>query len=425
MRDFQAKRLGPSKLKRKRKTRKRNKKRRTWRGLLPFCLFSYSGRFALTILLLLLLFHLAEIRLRRRSSLPPSLVPPVSPLSREGGGEGNPFTPFIFLPSPPSSSLYLFSHFLTAPPLGSRDPSPPLPSHRTRQWGREEWHQRKRKDCRSEKRGERASLGGGKKRALHSHLNRGIKGSNLVKIPRGNHCPLVSILCYFRTLLGDTFQCNREFHLFQIMPPPPCSPLPLLLLLLLLPPSSSPSSSSSAQPPAPPPPPPEKLSAVVPGDVMLGGLFPMHEYNLSRKEMPCGAIKEEKGIQVSGREKQLLSFCFVQHNARLNPSCILSVFSRGVSPSAPPENRICMLDAAVLWAEGRREEGRNSFSFCSSHVLYSVECMGDALGGLWAPKRCAEEREARRRRRRNGIWNVGEGDGFSERSFSPRQTREE
>ena len=100
------------------------------------------------------------------------------------------------------------------------------------------------------------------------------------------------------------------------MPPPPCPPLPLLLLLLLLPPSSSPSSSSSAQPPAPPPPPPEKLSAVVPGDVMLGGLFPMHEYNLSRKEMPCGAIKEEKGIQVSGREKQLLSFCFAHNTMR-------------------------------------------------------------------------------------------------------------
>ena len=42
----------------------------------------------------------------------------------------------------------------------------------------------------------------------------------------------------------------------------------------------------------------EKLMGFVPGDILLGGLFPMHEHNISRREMPCGAIKEEKGIQV-------------------------------------------------------------------------------------------------------------------------------
>ena len=41
-----------------------------------------------------------------------------------------------------------------------------------------------------------------------------------------------------------------------------------------------------------------KFSSRVAGDVVLGGLFPMHEYNVSRRDMPCGAIKEEKGIQV-------------------------------------------------------------------------------------------------------------------------------
>ena len=41
-----------------------------------------------------------------------------------------------------------------------------------------------------------------------------------------------------------------------------------------------------------------KLVAQVPGDVVLGGLFPMHEHNISRRDQPCGAIKEEKGIQV-------------------------------------------------------------------------------------------------------------------------------
>ncbi len=57
-------------------------------------------------------------------------------------------------------------------------------------------------------------------------------------------------------------------------------------------------SHSSSPPVSSPSPPVEKLSAFVAGDIMLGGLFPMHEYNLSRKDMPCGAIKEEKGIQV-------------------------------------------------------------------------------------------------------------------------------
>ncbi|TRY70836.1 hypothetical protein TCAL_17266 [Tigriopus californicus] len=41
----------------------------------------------------------------------------------------------------------------------------------------------------------------------------------------------------------------------------------------------------------------EKHTAYVTGDIILGGLFPMHEHNITKKEKPCGAIKEEKGIQ--------------------------------------------------------------------------------------------------------------------------------
>ena len=33
------------------------------------------------------------------------------------------------------------------------------------------------------------------------------------------------------------------------------------------------------------------------GDIVLGGIFPMHEHQSSNREYPCGAIKEEKGIQ--------------------------------------------------------------------------------------------------------------------------------
>lgn len=34
-----------------------------------------------------------------------------------------------------------------------------------------------------------------------------------------------------------------------------------------------------------------------PGEFVLGGIFPMHEHRSSNRDYPCGAIKEEKGIQ--------------------------------------------------------------------------------------------------------------------------------
>lgn len=33
------------------------------------------------------------------------------------------------------------------------------------------------------------------------------------------------------------------------------------------------------------------------GDIILGGIFPMHEHNIHNVEYPCGKVKEEKGIQ--------------------------------------------------------------------------------------------------------------------------------
>ena len=35
----------------------------------------------------------------------------------------------------------------------------------------------------------------------------------------------------------------------------------------------------------------------IPGDVVFGGLFPMHEHVPGNIDFPCGAVKEEKGIQ--------------------------------------------------------------------------------------------------------------------------------
>lgn len=33
------------------------------------------------------------------------------------------------------------------------------------------------------------------------------------------------------------------------------------------------------------------------GDIVLGGIFPMHEHNSNNRDYPCGDVKEEKGIQ--------------------------------------------------------------------------------------------------------------------------------
>lgn len=33
------------------------------------------------------------------------------------------------------------------------------------------------------------------------------------------------------------------------------------------------------------------------GDIVLGGIFPMHEQINTNKENPCGRVKEEKGVQ--------------------------------------------------------------------------------------------------------------------------------
>lgn len=32
------------------------------------------------------------------------------------------------------------------------------------------------------------------------------------------------------------------------------------------------------------------------GDIILGGIFPMHEHNINNPEYPCGMVKEEKGM---------------------------------------------------------------------------------------------------------------------------------
>lgn len=42
--------------------------------------------------------------------------------------------------------------------------------------------------------------------------------------------------------------------------------------------------------------PPRKLIRIN-GDIILGGIFPMHEQISGRTDAPCGAVKEEKGMQ--------------------------------------------------------------------------------------------------------------------------------
>lgn len=42
---------------------------------------------------------------------------------------------------------------------------------------------------------------------------------------------------------------------------------------------------------------PERKFLRINGDIILGGIFPMHEQISGQPDYPCGAVKEEKGIQ--------------------------------------------------------------------------------------------------------------------------------
>jgi len=59
----------------------------------------------------------------------------------------------------------------------------------------------------------------------------------------------------------------------------------------------------------------------LPGDLLLGGLFPMHEQYVEDKEYPCGEIKEEKGIQ--RLEAMLYALDEINSNSKILPNITL------------------------------------------------------------------------------------------------------
>lgn len=59
------------------------------------------------------------------------------------------------------------------------------------------------------------------------------------------------------------------------------------------------------------------------GDIILGGIFPMHEHRQNNPEYPCGAVKEEKGIQ--RLEAMLYAIDLINADPELLPNTSLGV----------------------------------------------------------------------------------------------------
>ncbi|XP_055372800.1 metabotropic glutamate receptor 8 isoform X2 [Condylostylus longicornis] len=57
------------------------------------------------------------------------------------------------------------------------------------------------------------------------------------------------------------------------------------------------------------------------GDIILGGIFPMHEHDANNKEYPCGAIKEEKGVQ--RLEAMLYAIDLINNDSNILPNITL------------------------------------------------------------------------------------------------------
>lgn len=61
------------------------------------------------------------------------------------------------------------------------------------------------------------------------------------------------------------------------------------------------------------------------GDIILGGIFPMHEHSLdgARPDYPCGAVKEEKGVQ--RLEAMLYAVDLINADPHLLPNTTIGV----------------------------------------------------------------------------------------------------
>lgn len=122
------------------------------------------------------------------------------------------------------------------------------------------------------------------------------------------------------------------------------------------------------------------------GDIILGGIFPMHEHNPEDPDYPCGAVKEEKGIQ--RLEAMLFAIDSINNDENLLPNVTLGalIIDSCSSDTYALEQSMEFVryymnqvssqsDSLIFW--GSKKLCSNEITVCTLHVSCCVFCQSN------------------------------------------------